>query len=72
MGYTVEDNYVNVSVSNFVGDPDTGGSGFGGVAVDSALKPGEVATDAGAMAKEIERALLDFQRVATGAPKASL
>jgi hypothetical protein len=62
LGYTVEADSLCISVSNFTGDPDTGGSGFGGVAVAAST---EFHTDCVQMAREIERALLDIQKIAT-------
>ena len=53
-----------MSVSNYTGDPDTGGSGFGGVS----LKPiaaDAVVTNAPRMAAAIQQALLDIEAVAS-------
>ena len=64
LGYTVEDDSVSMSVSNYTGDPDTGGSGFGGVS----LKPiaaDAVVTNAPRMAAAIQQALLDIEAVAS-------
>eukprot|EP00037_Helgoeca_nana_P033103 m.416677 g.416677 ORF g.416677 m.416677 type:complete len:661 (+) comp30061_c0_seq1:74-2056(+) len=70
LGYTVEDDSIRVSVANYTGDPDTGGSGFGGVAV---AKPTDgTQTNCEAMANEISRALLDLERIATATPAAKL
>lgn len=72
LGYTVEGDSLRVSVSNFIGDPDTGGSGFGGVALEkSADEAGTVKTNCDLMAKEIERALYDIQKIAMAQPLAS-
>ena len=61
LGYTVADDMLKIGVSNFVGDPDTGGSGFGGVSV--ATEVAGTPTDADRMAAAVEQALLDIERV---------
>ena len=60
-----------VCVSNYIGDPDTGGSGFGGVALEVKEDPGMVKTNSAAMAAAIETALLDLEKIAAFGPQAS-
>jgi hypothetical protein len=59
LAYTVTEDDIVVGVSNFVSDPDTGGSGFGGVKLSQ--NGSEVTTDAAQFKIEIERALLDMR-----------
>ena len=71
LGYTVEDNSLSMSVSNYTGDPDTGGSGFGGVSL-KAIASDAVITNAPQMAAAIKQALLDIERVASSKMPAKL
>ena len=59
LAYTVGDDDIVVQISNFVSDPSTGGSGFGGVTLSA--NGSDVLTDGGRFRGEIERALLDMQ-----------
>eukprot|EP00937_MAST-01D_sp_MAST-1D-sp2_P007547 g7547.t1 len=62
IGYVVKDDFIDLTVSNFVRDPSTGGSGFGGVE-RAAAKPGEgtrTRTDARAFAAHVIGALRDM------------
>lgn len=68
--YTVTDDAIRVAVANYIGDPDTGGSGFGGVKV---ITPTDgIRTDCKAMAREIAKALIDIERIATAVPASKL
>ena len=71
LGYTVEEDTLRICVSNYIGDPDTGGSGFGGVSLEAVADDDEVKTDASMMAEAIETALLDIQKIATADRAAS-
>ena len=62
IGYTVKDNDIKLAISNFVGNPDTGGSGFGGVKLEE--KPFTADTNVDAFAAEIRRALTDMRTIA--------
>ena len=59
LAYTVKDDYVIVNISNFMADPDTGGSGFGGVGATESGS--DVSTDSLLFADALENALLDLQ-----------
>lgn len=71
LGYNVNDDSLVITVSNFVGEPDTGGSGFGGVSLAASVpdKP----TNNEEMAAEIARAFEDIRDIVhKSAPKSSL
>jgi carnitine O-acetyltransferase len=59
LAYTVTEHDIVVGVSNFVSDPDTGGSGFGGVQVSN--NGSDVSTDSAQFKTELENALLEMR-----------
>eukprot|EP00039_Didymoeca_costata_P009244 m.122053 g.122053 ORF g.122053 m.122053 type:complete len:658 (-) comp14415_c0_seq3:2294-4267(-) len=71
LGYCVKDDALRITVSNFVGEPDTGGSGFGGVSVDNSQGSTQP-TNCHQMATMIEQTLLDIQKIAKSSVQSSL
>jgi carnitine O-acetyltransferase len=67
--YVIADDSIDMCITNFTGDPGTGGAGFGGV-VQAVQEEKVWDTDSEQFASEIETALLDIRALVLGTDSA--